>query len=218
MYRHVGCQQHHVTGAGQHPAQCFNGSPPFEPQPSGDGIGIGHLHGCRSEPGGVHHRTRPYSNTRRIHQHQMPVGAQVAHDGRGVGGGYPVDAGAVCARLLEVGGTARWDVEALPVDGGVLLARRVLRGDQQVVAVLLNVRLAGHDLRTGGLCRGGLVQRHEGGGHCPGQQPGLKPLASGGRGWRCIPWYRRWHQGQAWGFAGHVDSLGMTSWLRTISN
>jgi hypothetical protein len=62
---------------------------------------------------------------------------------------------------------------------GMLFARRVLCGDQQVVALCLELCLPGNDLCADGLGVGGCVGHHERGSQRPGKQFGLKALCGG---------------------------------------
>ncbi len=162
-----------------------------EQQAPGQRVRLAHAQGGGGEAGGVDHRTGPHRNAGRVDQHQPPIGAEGAVDGRRVVAQDPVDRQALRVGLVESGGRTAGNREALPVDGRVTGARAVLSGDEQRIALLQQGGLAMNHLGAGGLAGGGVRQRDKGGGNCQrhasGPEPGRDGIADGlspRAGWR----------------------------------
>ena len=197
----IGGDQHRVATARQdaalnRDAGCGHSGVP-KAQPPGQRVGVAHAQGRGSEAGRIDIGPGTDCDAGLIHQHQVPVAGQSAKQLRRGVGEHPVDGGAGRAGLLKMGSVAGRNGKGLPVDGRVVQADAILRGDGQRVALGCQVGAAHNGGGTGGVSPSG------GADHTPQGQRYAK-------GQRTHPRTSR-HRPSQCGCAAHCGRTGLTT-------
>jgi hypothetical protein len=119
---HLGAQQRHITAVGPDVALVEHraGAVAAEGVATGRKVGVGDVEGGRDQAAHVDRRTLAKQDAVRVHQKHLAVGRQAAQNAGRVGAHHPVQRHRLAVGLHKAHRFARCDVEALPVEGGLL--------------------------------------------------------------------------------------------------
>ena len=119
---HLGTQQHHVTAVGPNVALVEHraGAVADEAVATGRKVGVGDVEGGRDQAAHIDRRALAKQDAVRVDQEHLAVGRQAAQNAGRVGTHHPVQGHRLAVGLHKAHRFARCDVEALPVEGGLL--------------------------------------------------------------------------------------------------